>query len=107
MRYLLFALFGLYVFSLNAQQYEVETFYDEYDDLIDYKSVLLQTIGSTTWEKRFDLNFGFPYYDNTYDHINCFYEGVCNFDGDNGYLHHALASLVMRQTNLGTRNHHV
>ena len=85
MKYVLIIGLLLSLSSLKAQQYEAEAFQDTYNDLEDFNSVLLNTDGSIFWEKRFDLNFDFPYYGNTYDHIHCFYEGACYFDGTNGY----------------------
>ena len=73
------------VFSLKAQQYVAEAFQDIYIDLEDYNSVLLESNGDWLWERTFELDFDFPYYDTTYDHINCFYEGACYFDGTGIY----------------------
>lgn len=81
MKYLFIVILLSYNFYTQAQEYEGEAFQDTYTDIEDYRSVILETLDDGFWRYRFELDFLFPYYGDEYDHINCFYEGVCFFDG--------------------------
>lgn len=71
--------------SLCSQAYHVESFQDEYQEIEEYTSLMLENGGSSYWEKRFDLDFGFPFFNVNYNYINCFSGADCYFDDDVDY----------------------
>ena len=68
-----------------GQYYQVESFQDEYKEIEQYNSLLIENDGFRSWDKRFDLNFTFPFFDIYYDYINCFDVGICYFDDEIDY----------------------
>lgn len=44
-----------------GQYYQVESFQDEYKEIEQYNSLLIENDGFRSWDKRFDLNFTFPF----------------------------------------------
>lgn len=65
---------------LQAQTYTINSFQDTYQELREYHSILLETDDSENWEKRFELDFSFPYYDQSYSHVYCNNKSICYFD---------------------------
>lgn len=64
----------------KGQTYKIDTLRTEYRELDTFHSIAKETFGNFNWTKRFDLPFGFPYYDSTYSHIICRYISVCYFE---------------------------
>ena len=71
--------------ALLGQYYKVESFQGEYEELNQYNSLMIENEGFRSWDKRFNLNFQFPFFDLYYDYINCFMVGICYFDDEIDY----------------------
>lgn len=70
----------LFLMEVNAQLYSIESFQNEYVELEEYHSIAIEEKGYFYWNKRFDLDFQFPFYGFMYDYIICDYSAVCDFD---------------------------
>lgn len=66
--------------SLRAQSYSIESFQDVYEELESYHSILIEEKGHLYWDKRFELDFIFPFFEFEYDYLICDFSGVCDFD---------------------------
>lgn len=62
-----------------SQKYEIKAYKSEYKEIENYQS-MLDISGGYFFEERFDLDFGFPFFDTIYDHIWIMRSGVCYFD---------------------------
>lgn len=71
-------LFNVYIILLipmygNTQAYSIKSFHSDYDTLRNYRSVNielgLEEINPYVWEKTFEFNFDFPFYDSTYKEV--------------------------------------
>ncbi len=67
---------------LLGQEYKFISFQDEYIELDDYTSLTLENGGESSWFKRFELGFDFPYYDRVYDYLNVDARSIYYFDDD-------------------------
>lgn len=66
--------------SAICQTYKVDTLRTTYKELDTFRSICIEELGQISWKKRFELPFGFPYYDSVYTHIVCEYFSLCYFD---------------------------
>lgn len=86
MRFIFFAhLIFLSFLSAKAQDYKVSVFPDPYIELDTFDSVILETGDHLGWNKRFELDFIFPYYDTSFNYINGNYESIYSFDDEIDY----------------------
>lgn len=67
--------------GLNAQ-YSATAYQDEYHELDNFTSLLVDEVGAATWATRFDFDFSFPFFDLTFDFIECDNFSVCDFGFD-------------------------
>ncbi len=81
------------ILALPAQNpyYTIESFQDEYTELEEYNSMAIETGGAPTWDKRFELDFSFPFFDTSYTYMDCDASAVCYFDGSENFNIHLLA----------------
>lgn len=86
MRLIFLTIFIILTFhSVNAQDYKVSVFPEKYIELDTFDSVILETGDHLGWNKRFELNFIFPYYDTSFSYINGDYESTYFFDDEIDY----------------------
>jgi hypothetical protein len=86
MRFIFFAhLIFLSFLSAKAQDYKVSVFPDPYIELDTFDSVILETGDHLGWNKRFELDFIFPYYDTSFNYINGNYESIYSFENEIDY----------------------
>lgn len=64
----------------QSYEYKISSFQDKYTEIDSFNSILLETRGNQSWEKKFNLNFSFPFYDSIYNHIICENTSACLFD---------------------------
>lgn len=68
---------------LKAQSYEVQAFQNEYTEINDYNSLILDIGGPRpNWRFRFDLDFEFPFFDSVYSSIYGRFNGFFGFETD-------------------------
>ena len=65
---------------MNAQSYSIKTYNEPYVNIEDYNSIYLETLGDNSWTNRFELDFDFPFFDQSYDHINADFGSTFYFD---------------------------
>lgn len=63
-----------------SQSYEIQSFQDSYEPLSNANSILEEEEGFPIWGRRFDLEFEFPFFDQSYTHLECERRSVCSFD---------------------------
>lgn len=83
MRNLIILLFtSLIVTNSRAQAYEykISSFQDKYTEIDSFTSLLLETRGDQGWDKKFELDFNFPFYDSLYNYIICDFTATCLFE---------------------------
>lgn len=57
-------------------QYDVIAFQGQYEEIEDYNSIALETLGDLYWEKEFELPFLFKYFDTTFNSLLLNVEGL-------------------------------
>jgi len=55
--------------SAQSEEYLIESFQDEYIELIDYESAGILALGNPLWELEFEFGFEFPFYGELYDRM--------------------------------------
>ncbi|MBK9737716.1 MAG: T9SS type A sorting domain-containing protein [Saprospiraceae bacterium] len=84
MRYIqvIFSLLFLLIFLQigKTQAYKVSVYADKYIELDTFESIILEDGNHLGWEKRFDLDFTFPYYDTSFNYILGDYESTYSFE---------------------------
>lgn len=85
MKYIIVFIFSIISLIINAQSYKVESFQDEYQEIEEFKSLMLELEGDLFWYHTFDLNFTFPFFDLEYTYLNGNYRGVFGFDDEIEY----------------------
>ena len=68
-----------------AQHYQVTSFQDKYEEIEEFKSLMLELEGDLFWYHTFELNFTFPFFDLEYSYINGNYRGLFGFDDEIEY----------------------
>ena len=71
--------------SVSSQDYKVVVYEDSYIELDTFESIILEDGNHIGWNKRFALNFNFPYYDTSYNYIIGDYESTYSFDDEIDY----------------------
>lgn len=79
---IIIALIATVCCGVVTAQYNVVAFEGQYEELQDFNSIALETLGDLYWEKEFDLPFTFPYFDTSFEYIKCDVEGTCRFEND-------------------------
>lgn len=90
--------------KISTAQYNVIAFQDRYEEIENYNSIAIETMGWLNWEKEFELSFRFPYFDTTFNSLLINVEGLGILENEIDYSLRLMAFGYMFDNVLDTIN---